>query len=159
MTRRFAGALVSHEGRLALVRERHEHWGGAFWNVPSGAVEEHETPAEGAARELLEETGIVVRPEALSLVGTSVTLWPDHRSAAWNFTATVDSPLLAVADPDGLVLEARWFTRDEAVALLRLLPYRPLSEPLVAHLEGAERGGHWRYDAPEADPVVGRPDA
>ena len=39
------------------------------WSVPGGWREVDETPAEGAAREVAEETGIVVSPEALAPVG------------------------------------------------------------------------------------------
>lgn len=153
--RRFAGVLAFHEERVVLVRERHDHWGGAFWNIPSGQIESHETPALGAARELAEETGLVVAPEALRLVGTSSTASRERRSLAWNFTTVVDCPDLAVDDPDGLILEARWFTRDEAIDLLGRLPYRPLAEPAVAYLgDRVAPGAHWRYDAADADPVI-----
>ena len=153
--RRFAGVLAFHGERIVLVRERHDHWGGAFWNIPSGQVETHETPALGAARELAEETGLVVAPEDLHLVGTSSTATGERRSLAWNFTTVVDSPALAVDDPDELILEARWFTRDEAIGLLGRLPYRPLAEPVVAYLgDRATPRAHWRYDAADADPVI-----
>ncbi|HSE08578.1 MAG TPA: NUDIX hydrolase [Nocardioidaceae bacterium] len=153
--RRYAGVIAIHDGRIVLVRERHDHWGGAFWNIPSGKVESHETPVLGAVRELAEETGLVVAPGDLALVGTSSTTHGDHRSLAWNFATTVGDPALAVDDPDGLVLEARWFARDEAAALLRQLPYRPLAEPVVAYLtQSAEAGAHWFFDGAEAAPVV-----
>jgi 8-oxo-dGTP pyrophosphatase MutT (NUDIX family) len=59
---RYAGVLAFHDHRVVLVREAYPTWGGEFWNVPSGRVEDAETPAEGAARELAEETGLVVPP-------------------------------------------------------------------------------------------------
>jgi 8-oxo-dGTP diphosphatase len=55
---RFAGVLAFHEGRVVLVREQYPAWGGQFWNVPSGRVEDGESFAQGAARELAEETGL-----------------------------------------------------------------------------------------------------
>lgn len=153
--RRFAGVVAVHRQRIVLVRERHEHWGGEFWNVPSGMVESHETPVLGAVRELAEETGLLVEPDALHLVGTSATTSEHSRSLAWNFTTVVERAAIAVDDPDGLIREARWFTREEAIDLLSRLPYRPLAEPVVAYLEGrAEPGVHWHYDTAESDPVV-----
>jgi 8-oxo-dGTP diphosphatase len=153
--RRFAGVIAVHDGRIALVREHHERWGGAFWNIPSGMVEDHESLHVGAARELAEETGLVVPPGALELVGTSSTKGQDRCSLAWNFTTHVGDPRLAVDDPDGQVLEARWFTRDQAVALLEELPYRPLREPVIAHLTArTPPGSHWHFEGAGADPVV-----
>lgn len=37
-----------------------------WWFTPGGGLDEGETPAEGAARELLEETGLKAGPEALA---------------------------------------------------------------------------------------------
>jgi 8-oxo-dGTP pyrophosphatase MutT (NUDIX family) len=153
--RRFVGVIAVHDDRIVLVRERHESWGGDFWNIPSGMLESHETPVVGAVRELAEETGLVAAPDGLHLVGTSSTTSETHRLLAWNFTTVIDRPLIAVNDPDGLILGAEWFTRCEAIDLLRRLPYRPLREPVVAYLaERVEPGSHWRYDTVAADPVV-----
>lgn len=50
------------EGKLLVVREG---YGAQRWSLPGGAVEEGETPEEAAAREALEETGIIVQIERL----------------------------------------------------------------------------------------------
>jgi 8-oxo-dGTP diphosphatase len=146
VVRRYAGVYAFHRGRVVLVREGYPTWGGEFWNVPSGRVEDGESAAEGAARELAEETGLVVRPEELVLVSTTATTHGAHESHAWNHSVEVASPHLRVADPDGLVREASWFEVANAVAVLSLLPYPPLAEPAVAYLTGrAELGRHWAY--------------
>jgi 8-oxo-dGTP diphosphatase len=143
---RYAGVLAFHAGRVVLVREAYPTWGGEFWNIPSGRVEGGETPAEGAARELAEETGLRVSPEDLLLVSTTTTTVDTRVSLSWNHAVEVAVPDLGVADPDGLVREARWFSVDAAVEALALLPYRPLAEPAVAYLRGdAEPGRHWTF--------------
>lgn len=153
--RRFAGVVARHDGRVVLVREEHPSWGGPFWNLPSGRVEDHETPPEGACRELAEETGLVVAVSDLVAWSTCEVDHPDGETWAWNFLADVTDPALAPADPDGLVLEARWFAALEAADLLRALPYRPLSEPAVAAVTGRlAPGAHWSYTEPSAEPVV-----
>ncbi|WP_101297876.1 NUDIX hydrolase [Halegenticoccus soli] len=48
------GAFVVHESRALLVRQD------GTWFLPGGMLEPDETPAEGAAREVREETGIEV---------------------------------------------------------------------------------------------------
>ena len=145
-TPRFAGVLAYRADRVVLMREAYPAWGGEFWNVPSGRVEDGETPAEGAARELAEETGLVVAPEDLELVSTVTTLTDHGESRSWNHAVEVGTSQLRVSDPDGLVREARWFTHAEAVGLLLDLPYSPISEPAVAYLRGdAVPGRHWEY--------------
>jgi 8-oxo-dGTP pyrophosphatase MutT (NUDIX family) len=54
-----ATCLVFDEDRRVLLVE---HGDTGRWVTPGGAVEPHETPADAAARELWEETGLVGRP-------------------------------------------------------------------------------------------------
>src|SRR5881398_1994349 len=57
-----AGTLIRDEaGRVLLVR----HVEGR-WMLPGGAVDPGERPADAAAREALEEAGIVVEPLAVA---------------------------------------------------------------------------------------------
>lgn len=48
------GAVVAHEGRVLLCKRAIEPRLG-FWTLPAGFMELHETPEEGAQREVLEE--------------------------------------------------------------------------------------------------------
>jgi 8-oxo-dGTP pyrophosphatase MutT (NUDIX family) len=50
--------LLLHGGDPARPDQR-------WWFTPGGGLDEGETPAQGAARELHEETGLKVEPEAL----------------------------------------------------------------------------------------------
>ncbi|MGW4984799.1 NUDIX domain-containing protein [Streptomyces mirabilis] len=58
--RLIAGAVVVHADRL-LVR-RASPAGSLVWTFPSGKVEPGEAAAEAAAREAMEEAGVVVEP-------------------------------------------------------------------------------------------------
>lgn len=58
------GALVLHEGRL-LVVERGKPPAEGVWALPGGSIELGETMAEAAEREVLEETGVVVKAGAV----------------------------------------------------------------------------------------------
>ena len=55
-----AAVLVEQDGRVLLVRRVNEPFRG-FWTLPAGFVNGGEYPAEAAARECLEETGLSVR--------------------------------------------------------------------------------------------------
>lgn len=53
------GVIVQDDGRVVLVKRKHEPSAGT-WSLPGGAVEIGETAREAAAREVREETGLVV---------------------------------------------------------------------------------------------------
>jgi ADP-ribose pyrophosphatase YjhB (NUDIX family) len=62
------GAVVVHEGRVLLVRRGSEPLKG-HWTLPGGVLEVGETLVEGVAREVREETGLLVEPlELVELV-------------------------------------------------------------------------------------------
>ena len=55
------GAVVVHEDRVLLVRRGSEPLKG-HWTLPGGVLEVGETLVEGVAREVCEETGLLVEP-------------------------------------------------------------------------------------------------
>src|SRR6188768_1898401 len=62
------GAFVfDHDGRVLLVRRAKEP-GKDLWTVPGGRLERNETLAQAVAREVREETGLIVEVGALACV-------------------------------------------------------------------------------------------
>ncbi|HEU4745219.1 MAG TPA: NUDIX domain-containing protein [Anaerolineales bacterium] len=55
-----AAVLIEQDGRVLLVRRAGEPFRG-LWSLPAGFINGGEDPAEAAARECLEETGLTVR--------------------------------------------------------------------------------------------------
>lgn len=53
------GAVILIDGAVVLIRRRHEPLAG-HWTIPGGTLDLGETLESGAAREALEETGLVV---------------------------------------------------------------------------------------------------
>lgn len=57
-----AGVVVRDDGRVLVIRRRDN----GQYQAPGGVLEQHERVEEGLTREVLEETGFSVKPEALT---------------------------------------------------------------------------------------------
>lgn len=102
-----AGVLVRHvdgdeHWYFLARRSRYTHRGGS-WAIPGGALDEGETPLEGARREFVEEIGIDLGDHAVIEVHES-----DH--GGWSYwTVIVDVP-----QRFPLPTELHWETADVA---------------------------------------------
>jgi len=65
------GAVIVHEGRVALIKRANEPFRGV-WSIPGGRVEWGEDSREAAVREAREETGLTVEASELLEVFESV---------------------------------------------------------------------------------------
>lgn len=105
--------VVVRRGAEVLVLERSPARGG-YWNLVAGGVEAGESPADAAARELAEETGLAAKVHALALElsyeGPSGTVRLDA------FVA--DAPLGWEPVLDDEHVSYRWCSALDAVALL-----------------------------------------
>lgn len=54
-----AVVAIDEEGAVVLIRQFRHAAGGFIWEIPAGVLDPGEDPAECAARELREETGLV----------------------------------------------------------------------------------------------------
>ena len=117
-----------------------------MWTLPSGGIEPGEVPTTAAARELAEESGCIVDPAELHLISTVAVVQDGQQaSQSWNFTAIVTDPHLEPADPDGTVVDAHWFSREQATELLAQHSYDPIREPALRFL-GDGTATHWTFD-------------
>lgn len=143
---RYAGVIARYDGMVAVIREQYEAWDAPYWNLPSGAVEDGEAPADGAVQELREESGLVAAAGDLELVWTTRTTADGQlTSRSWNYVVDVSDPAFAVDDPDGSVLEVRWVPVEDAVRLLGKMPYPPIAVPAVDYLAYGIRGRDWGF--------------
>jgi 8-oxo-dGTP pyrophosphatase MutT (NUDIX family) len=64
----YVGIILQKGNQYLLVKRCNTDWANGYWNFPGGLLEEHETLLEAAAREALEEIGVVISLNDLELV-------------------------------------------------------------------------------------------
>lgn len=136
--------LIDPAGRTLLLRS------GGAWFTPGGGMERGETPAEAAARELAEETGLRVPAADL---GGPVAETSGYADLGW-VTGVIQEIFFAHRAPAGMVVdtagwtaferrtmaEHRWWTAAEIEASTVVIPWNlgPLLRDLVAGKAPAE---------------------
>lgn len=111
------GAIIIKSNRVVLVKRAHAPLLGE-WSIPGGLLETGETLRQGAEREALEETGLVVRATELMGVFERIVAGDDQRTR-YHYVL-VDFLCEAVSGEvkaSGDASDARWFSRDEIVEL------------------------------------------
>ncbi len=64
--------LPEQDGKIGLMHGYRHHLGQAVWQAPAGFIDQGETSAEAALRELQEETGLACRDGKLRSLGLTV---------------------------------------------------------------------------------------
>lgn len=121
-----AVVLRRPDGALVTVRKN----GTERFMLPGGKWESGESPRDCAVREIREELGVVLAPEALTALGrfeTATANEPGFHLVSEVFLADCDGTAVAAAE----IAEARWLTGAEAAALAGLdeddcAPWAPL---------------------------------
>ena len=119
------GAFVFDEAGRVLLVERGKPPGVGLWTVPGGRLEPGETLAQAVAREVREETGLVVEVGGLACVVER--MGDDYHFVILDYLArTIGGTLAAASDARA----AKFVDRDELQTL-------PLTDGLMPLLERA----------------------
>ncbi len=107
------GAVIVEESRVLLVQRGQEPLKGA-WSLPGGALELGESLEEGIAREVLEETGLVVEPvavvETFDRISRDDTGRVRYHYVLVDFLCRVKGGVLGCATD---ACDARWVERED----------------------------------------------
>jgi ADP-ribose pyrophosphatase YjhB (NUDIX family) len=130
------GGVIVDQGRVVLIKRRFEPLAGQ-WSLPGGAVDIGETLVECVAREMLEETGLVVEVGPVIEVFDRIIRDPEGR-VQFHYVL-VDY----VCRPVGGMLAASSDVADAVWAAPADLPAFNLADPAMAViLRGLALAGH-----------------
>jgi len=116
-----------------------------YWAIPGGYLESGETLAQGAARELHEEAGILLPPEQLQLYMTGSITFINQVYVA--FRATVDTDF-CLPGPESL--DCGFFSRQECP--WEMVAYPEVNETIVQAYDDLDGGsfGVWQAELTES---------
>jgi 8-oxo-dGTP pyrophosphatase MutT (NUDIX family) len=122
-----AAVVRDEQGRVLVQRSRHE-----VWSLPAGAIEPGESPAQAVAREVYEETGLLVRAERVLGVfgGPGYRLTYPNGDRVEGFVT-----LFECVQVGGALLDA-----NDETALLRWFQITEMPELAVPYPDEALRG-------------------
>lgn len=135
---RVVAAIIEIDSEVLLVRQQGPTDSQPTWALPGGRVEPGESLIGALAREVFEETGLILDEFSPDLRYVCEVYDPEDVShfVVFVFRARLQVGRTPINDPDGHILEARFIARDDAIALLETVPYPPMSEPSVMFLRG-----------------------
>lgn len=111
-----AGCYCQCQGKFLLLLRHPSSPQGLTWGIPAGKLEQGETPEEAVVREIFEETGLDIKERVSKHLGKLFIRLPHVDYVYHIFDAHFDTfPELNIGLNEHL--EARWVTRNEALAL------------------------------------------
>lgn len=123
------GILVRNKNKFLLAREILEG-GKAYWIVPGGKVEFGETIEDAAKREILEETGIKAKKLKFLAYKEAIAAKYNYHTVIFFFETKTNTTKIK-DDIEGKVMEAKWFTKRQALKLPLVFSAKWLFEEIL----------------------------
>ena len=137
-----AAILLDRAGRVLLVGNDWQGFGNVRHTLPGGVVERGESTLDALSREVKEETGLIITGiEHLAYSVHVEDVKRNDRAVSFAFLAHYDG-LLNPSDPDGFIVEARFFPVEEVE---ETIPIAPIREPLVRYLKDRKPGQFYSF--------------
>lgn len=126
------GGVIKKDNKYLLVQESKPKCYGK-WNIPAGHLDPGESIFDGAKREIKEETNCDVELTGVCNIGNHIV--PNDTFVAIVFTTKLLTD--TVKPQAGEILEAKWFTYEEIVAMSDQLR---LADWIISAIDFARRG-------------------
>ncbi|MBQ6027338.1 MAG: NUDIX domain-containing protein [Alphaproteobacteria bacterium] len=110
--------IFNPAGQVLLGRRLSTH-GFGTWAAPGGKLELNEEPADCAARELREETGIIIPSEKFRFVCITNDIYPDAHYITLHYRTDSVTAIPKLMEP-AKCAEWRWFSLDNLPSPLLL---------------------------------------
>ena len=140
-------ALLRQADQILLVKQQGPSDPAPSWGLPGGVVKADEPLGEALRREISEETGLQLLELGRVLYAAQAREYKSgRRTTSFIFEAKGWQGEIAPADPDDLILDARFLPLETAIKALETLPWSVMREPAVAYLQGqTSPGALWLY--------------
>jgi ADP-ribose pyrophosphatase YjhB (NUDIX family) len=119
------GSIVRNESKVLLVRQAEGHSLAGQWTIPWGRLDQGESAAAAAIREVIEESRVVAKVEGFLGIQELPSRWQGWLALVYQCQHVSGEP-----EPDGRETDAAmYFSEDEMNSLRE--PIEPWSEWLV----------------------------
>lgn len=106
-----AAAIIVADCKILMVKEKET----MCWSVPSGEIEQGETPEQACIREVWEETGF--QAVVTELIYIKTTTIRSYAVTTHYFLCEIAEGQISYKDPDDEIEEVAWKTAEDFVSL------------------------------------------
>lgn len=139
--------IVRRNNEILLVKHNSEFGSKDFWTVPGGTANENENALQSVTRELKEETGLVVKNwKSIAYIAQHLNYKRNWQSIVIVFESDNYEGNLTIADPDGDIIEVDFFPIEDAIELIKEIPFPVMRDPLIDYLSNEIKNILWIYN-------------